>query len=421
MTLGLTLYKIATSILSLFYGVILRRRVKIGKEDPSRVNERRAQPLIQNPGGLVFWLHGASVGECIILIELGKHLQKNHPGALLLFTSQTQTSAQIIRNNLPDRALHQMAPIDTPVNAKRFIQHWAPTLAVIAEGDIWPNLILAAKNNQTKLALVNARMTESSIGGWRRWKTTAKKVIGSFDVILAADDNTARGLSDILDREVLSPGNLKNSLPAPTETDINPAEFKERVGKHRRIVLAASTHEGEEQFFLNAMSQSSDEQSSTDLLIIAPRHPERGDEVHTLISSYNLKSARWSMQDDLSPNHNVILADTMGEMGLWYRLADAVYLGGATAGNVGGHNPLEPLKLGKRVATGPHGYNFSGMIDELTRSGYIQIVKTPAELAIALNTMKPMKEFDLQQLEATSNTPMTETLSALSQLLEANR
>ena len=163
MTLGLTLYRMFSRLVALFLGRILSRRVKKGKEDPARLHERRARKLPERPEGRLVWLHGASVGESLILLELGKRLQGEVPDVQLLFTSQTETSAKLVAENLPERAFHQMSPIDTVGGAERFIRHWQPTLGIFAEGEIWPNLLLRAKKKGVHLALVNARMTDKSL------------------------------------------------------------------------------------------------------------------------------------------------------------------------------------------------------------------------------------------------------------------
>ena len=416
MTLGLTLYRLFSRCVALFLGQLLSRRVKRGKEDESRLNERRARKLPHRPPGRLVWLHGASVGESLILLELGKRLQGEVPDLHLLFTSQTQTSAKLIADNLPERAFHQMAPIDTVGAAERFVRNWQPSLAIMAEGEIWPNLLMRAKKKGVKLALVNARMTEKSLRGWRRWNSFAKKVFGGFDVILAADDRTATGLSDLLDLEVLTPGNLKSSLPPPSFDEAEFNRMKVGLISDRNCLLAASTHESEEALAMEAQKKL----TTPHVLIIAPRHPERGDAIEQEILARGLSCSRRSRRDAVSTETDVLLADTLGEMGIWLRLADAIYLGGGHAPGVGGHNPLEAFKLGKTVITGPDTFNFTDTMKKLESIGAVRVAADADELAALIPQQANVDEAALTAWLQEANIPMRETLRALLALLEPN-
>ena len=415
MMLGRLLYRWMTRIVSLMLGTILRRRVKSGKEDAARLNERRARKLPPRPAGRVVWLHGASVGESLILLELGKILQAEAPDIHLVYTSQTQTSAELVADHLPERAFQQMAPIDTPGGAKRFIRHWQPALGIVAESEIWPNLLRRAKKRGARLALVNARMTNKSLKGWARWPRTAQNVFSLFDVILAADEQTASGLEQLTGAEIRMPGNLKSSLPPP---DFDPRDYdrlKAAFKDIRACLLAASTHEGEESLVLDALEKM-DERPA---LIIAPRHPERGDEIESLIKARGLSISRRSRGDAYSTETDVLLADTLGEMGLWYRLADTIYLGGAHTPGVGGHNPLEALKLGKTLITGPDAFNFADMMQTLEQTGAVRIAEDAGELATLVPLPATVDEAALTDWLKQANYPMQETLKALLDLLEA--
>lgn len=417
MTVGLTLYRMFSRLVAMLLGWVLSRRVKKGKEDPARLNERRARKLPTRPPGRLIWLHGASVGESLILLELGKTLQAELPDVHLLFTSQTETSAKLVAENLPERAFHQMAPIDTVGGAERFIRNWQPSLGIFAEGEIWPNLILRARKKHVPLALVNARMTEKSLKGWRRWHKFAAKVFSSFDVILAADDQTAEGLSSLLDREITSPGNLKSSLPPPSFDEAEFARIKVGLVSDRKCLLAASTHDGEEALAMDARAGLLEPY----VLIIAPRHPERGDEIEEIITSRGLSCSRRSRGDAVTTETDVLLADTLGEMGLWFRLADAIYLGGGHTPGVGGHNPLEAFKLGKTVITGPDTFNFADMMKTLEATGAVRIAEDAGELAQLVPEPAVVDEAALTAWLQDANTPMRETITSLLALLEQSQ
>ena len=416
MTLGLTLYRMFSRVMALFLGGVLSRRVKKGKEDAARLNERRARNLPQRPPGRLIWLHAASVGESLILLELARRLLGEAPDLNLLFTSQTQTSAKMIADNLPERAVHQMAPIDTVGAAERFIRHWQPSLGIFAEGEIWPNLVLRAGKKGVPLALVNARMTAKSLRGWGRWQTLASKVFGCFDVILAADDKTAQGLSELLDRDIASPGNLKSSLPPPSFDEAEFNRMKVGLVSDRNCLLAASTHEGEETLAMDTLQNLAEPY----VLIIAPRHPDRGDAIKKEIEARGLKCSRRSRRDAVSTDTDVLLADTLGEMGMWFRLADAIYLGGGHTPGVGGHNPLEAFKLGKTVITGPDTFNFTDMMKRLETIGAVRVARNAEELAAYVPLPAKVDEAALTAWLQEANIPMRETLRALLALLDTN-
>ena len=413
MTAAIHLYRTLTQAASPFLGGLMKRRARAGKEDYGRINERLARNMPRRmPGGTLVWLHGASVGESQLLLELGQRLLEKRPDLLLLFTSQTQTSARLLGPALPDRAIHLMAPLDTPAIARRFIQHWQPDLCIFGEGEFWPNLILEAEKSGAKRALVNGRMTDSSAEGWQKLSRAFQRLVGRFDVVLAADPDTARRLETLLDQPVQSTGNMKSALPPPSASDVEIRRLRENFLGDRRCILAASTHDGEEAIFLDALKGNDDT-----ALIIAPRHPDRGDAIESLLKTRGLPLARRSRGETPTPRTRILLADTMGEMGLWYRLADAVFLGGGHTEGVGGHNPLEPVRLGRPVVTGPDVFNFATMMDDLEKRGLIRRLKTPKAIGKALLTMEPPAAEALAALNEAADAPMTVTLEALLPLL----
>ncbi|MCI4643729.1 MAG: 3-deoxy-D-manno-octulosonic acid transferase [Hyphomonadaceae bacterium] len=417
MSLGRVLYGLATRSLGLALPLLLSARVRSGKEDTARLNERRARALPPRPPGRLVWLHGASVGESMVLLGLAERLLDRDDISVLM-TSQTLTSANMLATRLPDRTFHQMAPIDTPAIAQRFIRHWRPDLVVFAEGEIWPNLLREAAQSGAGMALVNARMTEKSREGWARWPGFARTVFARFDVILAADIGTAGALESLSGKPVGLPGNLKAALPPPLASTEELDMLKASFLAERPCLLAASTHPGEESVFLDAVETLSPRPA----LILAPRHPERADAIMTDLAARGLKTARRSKGDTPTGETDILLADTIGEMGLWYRLADAVFLGGATAEGIGGHNPIEPLQLGKRVITGPHGFNFSEVFPELEAAGALCIandrnaLRTLVEAELS-GTAAPIDKVRLDGFFARAARPMDETLATLRTLL----
>ncbi len=394
--------------------MILSRRVRSGKEAPERLNQRYAKRLPARPSGPLIWFHAASVGESLIQLELAATLLASRANTGLIFTCQTLTGAKTINQRLTTDPrfrdcwhLQQMAPIDTPGTAQRFVQHWRPDLAIFAEGEIWPNLLTQLRRNDIPAALINARMTEKSISGWRRWPRTAQAVFGSFAVILASNHKTATALANLSDQPVPCPGNLKSALPLPqvSQADLN---HLEKPIADRPVLVAASTHDGEEALILEALLRI----TPRPFTIIAPRHPERGDQIESLLRTSGLAYARRSRDDEVTAQKEILLADTIGEMGLWYRLANTVYLGGGHTPGIGGHNPLEPLRLGRPVMTGSSLFNFEEMADSLIKQGGLIIVHTAQDIAEAFPATPPPPTL-LARLEADAAGPMKATLAAL--------
>ncbi|MDG1827562.1 MAG: glycosyltransferase N-terminal domain-containing protein [Henriciella sp.] len=418
MQIGLFLYKCLTWIISPFLGMVMKTRVRNGKEHADRVNERFAKDLSTRPDGKLIWFHAASVGESLIQLELIERLvDKNAPHFSVLITCQTATAAQRISDRIISSAfgqtitIQQMAPLDTAAVVKRFLDHWQPNACVYAEGEIWPNQLLEIERRRIPTALINARMTQKSIEGWARWPRTASRVFGVFTAILISDSQTQLGLQGILKHPLPRPGNLKSALPPP---DIDAVELQNwtRALTGRRVLLAASTHSPEERSIVEAWQNMTE----PPFLIIAPRHPERGEELANMLEEKQVKFTRLTESRAIIPGSNVLLADTLGEMGLWYRLADTVYLGGGHAPNIGGHNPLEALQLNKPVVTGPDQYNFRDMEDTLAAYvGYTVIVNI-SDLSEHFPAPAPSPEM-MDYLSRTAEAPMQETLQALRPML----
>lgn len=420
MPLGLYLYKFLTFLIAPFLGAFFRRRAKAGKENAARIHERFAKYIDTRPTGKLIWFHAASVGESQLLLELARRL--DHSGlndVTYLFTCQTQTAAELIAKTLStDPVLadlptkQKMAPVDTKGSARRFLDHWHPELAIFAEGEIWPNQLLQLEARDIPAILVNARMTEKSTLGWMRWRETAKTVFSTYDLMIAADVQTKTGLEALSGKSVINPGNLKSALPAPSVDEDLLQTLKDAIGD-QDVFLAASTHAGEEALIIDAYPKL----KPRPLLVIAPRHPERGDEVDALLSCTKFRVSRWSETRAIPPGTEILLADTMGEMGLWYRLAGSVYLGGGHAPGVGGHNPLEALRLAKPILTGPSVFNFSDLSERLLPHGGFAIVDDTDAL-ISAYPPGPVSDAMKDALETDAKGPMSATLTALDPILE---
>lgn len=376
---GLTLYRLATRLAGVFAGGVLNRRAVRGKEDPARLLERLGHASAARPEGPLVWLHGASVGETLMLLPLIDALRAARPDAAMLVTSGTTTSAALMVQRLPTGAIHQYVPIDRPDAAARFVAHWRPDLAVFAESELWPNLILAAEAAGARLALVNARLSEASLERWASWPRSAGRLLGAFSWIGPADARTAEGLSGLIGRPVPPVGNLKAAAEAPGADDGALDQLKTAIGD-RPVWLAASTHEGEDAIVLEAHARLRAETGADALLILAPRHPDRGPAIAAEARAAGFATARRGAEEPLDAQTAVYVADTLGEMGLWYRLAPITFVAGSLLPGHAGHNPLEPALLESAILTGPRVSSFAGVYQELFDADAAAVAQNAGEL-----------------------------------------
>lgn len=354
---SLALYGAATGLLEPFAPALLRRRAAAGKEDPARLSERLGRADRARPEGPLVWLHGVSVGESLSLLPLIEALNARAPETQILVTSGTRTSAELLARRLPPGVIHQYAPVDGPRTVARFLDHWRPDLGVFVESELWPNMILAARRRGVRLALVSARMTEASARGWTRVPAGARTLLSAFDLVLPQEAETADRLSRL--GAQVGPFLSLKLAGGPLPCDMGELERLRAAIGERPVILAASTHPGEEEIIARAF-QAADRDA---LLVIAPRHPDRAAEIAASLTAQGFHVTRRS--DGSPPGKGIYLADTLGEMGLFFRLARAAIMGGSFLPGVGGHNPLEPARLGIAAVTGPHAFNARAVYDEM--------------------------------------------------------
>ncbi len=364
-TLGLSFYRRLTSVAGPFAKFLLRCRLAQGKEDPARILERRGIASIPRPKGPLVWLHCASVGEALSVLPLIEQLSAARGDLRFLVTTGTLTSAQLMAERLPPHAFHQFIPLDHPNYCARFLAHWKPDLGAIVESELWPNLILGAHEQRIPLVLANARLSESSYKGWRRAPKSIARLLNAFEIILAQDEKTATRLRLLGATAVHVPGNLKDdALPLPVNAQDLSALRQQ--GGTRPCWLAASTHEAEEVLVARVHRQV--EHNIPGLLtIIVPRHPARGSAIASELRDLGFNIAQRSKGDRLTSETNIYLADTLGEMGLFFRLVPLAFLGGSFV-DLGGHNPMEAARLDTAIVFGPAMYNFEAAVEALTKA-----------------------------------------------------
>ncbi len=357
MSLPLALYALISRLAEPWVAGRLRQRARAGKEDLARLPERLGVPSKIRPQGHLIWLHGVSVGETLSLLPLVSALRTRHPHITLLVTSGTRTSANLLDQRLPEGVIHQYIPVDTPNAVQRFLDHWKPDLGIFAESELWPNLILTARSHGVRLALISARITQKSAEGWGHFPVTARALLEAFELILPQDKASAQRLTALGGH--LGPTlNLKR-IGAPLSCDARAHEELVATIAGRRVILASNTHPGEEQIIGEAAL------GLDVLLIVAPRHPERGASAAEVLRELGYEVIRRSEGELITHNVTAYVADTLGEMGLFYQLADLAIMGGSLVPGIGGHNPLEAARLGVPVVSGPEVFNAAELYEEM--------------------------------------------------------
>ncbi|MCY4305108.1 MAG: 3-deoxy-D-manno-octulosonic acid transferase [Aestuariivita sp.] len=367
-------YRAATRIFSPAFGYIATRKLQKQLVPSSRIRERLGRTSAKRPSGIIIWFHCASIGESLSVLPLIEQLQKHRPKLNFLITSGTASSAKVLKHRLPKNCQHQFAPIDTPKAMSLFLEHWRPSAGIFVESEIWPNSLIMANNTGAKLALINARLSERSLQGWQRFPQTSAYIFDKFEMILTQNAFIEKGLRRIKapqDR-VYRGLNLK-AIAKPLDVDYTERKLLHHQLKDRLLWVASSTHQGEEEIILKAQIELL--QHLKDIcLILVPRHPERREEIILLLEDSELEYSVRSLSQRITRNTQIYLADTFGEMGLWYSLAKVIFIGGSLLESYGGHNPYEPANFATAILTGPNRTNFSETYDLLIdRGGVIQV------------------------------------------------
>jgi len=375
----LDLYRALTIALGPLVRLYLLRRLARGKEDRVRFGERSGATTEARPEGPLVWVHAASIGEAVSMLALIDALVAARPSLSVLVTTGTVTSARLLAARLPaGRALHQYVPVDRPAYVRRFLDHWRPDLALWVESELWPNLITETAAREIPLLLLNGRMSQRSFERWQRWPGLIGPVVGAFDLCLAQDAVQAERLRQLGARRALCVGNLKSAArPLPvTEAELVRLAA-EAAG--RPLWLAASTHEGEEE--TAARTHLALKRQRADVLtLIVPRHPARANAVAAMLEARGLRVARRSLAQPIAPATDVYLGDTLGELGLFYRLAGIAFIGGSLVPS-GGHNPLEAALLDCALLHGPDMSNCAAIARDLDNAGAALVVRDDQELA----------------------------------------
>ncbi|CAI9409805.1 3-deoxy-D-manno-octulosonic acid transferase [Pleomorphomonas sp. T1.2MG-36] len=360
-------------------GAIVGVRRRRGKEDPARSAERLGQPSASRPEGPLVWVHAVSVGEAMAAMPVVDRLISD--GMSVLVTTVTTTSAALVGHRLKPGLIHQFAPLDLAGPVDRFLAHWRPDLAVFVESEIWPVAIGRLADHGIPLVVANARLSPRSFRGWQRAAPAARAVFRRMSLVLAQTDDDGARFARLGAPEVATFGNIKFDAGLP---DVGAAELDAlKDGMDGRpMVLAASTHPGEDEVVLTALLKLKESRPEV-LLVIVPRHPVRGGDIALLSEAAGLATRRRSTGELPDGATEVYVADTLGELATFFRLADVVLMGGTFIEGIGGHNLIEPARLGAAVVSGPHFSNWLDIYHAFIEAGGLKVVRSPDEIADA--------------------------------------
>ncbi|HEY4265315.1 MAG TPA: 3-deoxy-D-manno-octulosonic acid transferase [Micropepsaceae bacterium] len=357
---------------------VLRARVKHGKEDGARLAERKGIASRARPDGTLIWIHGASVGESLSVLPLVSALLER-PNRHVLVTTGTVTSAKLMEERLPMGAFHQYVPIDSLQSVRRFLAHWQPDGALFVESELWPNLILETRRRSIPMALVNARLSAQSFRGWHYAPRLARRILSCFDACLAQDDAIAKRLIALGAGDVRISGSLKADAPPLPVDEKALDDFRASTGT-RPIFLAASIHPGEVDAILQAARNLLGPHPGA-LTVIVPRHPQRGADIAAEAALRGFSVRRRAAGMLPSPETQIYIADTLGELGLFYRATPFAFIGGSLVPH-GGQNPLEPARLETAILAGPQTQNFEEIFRVLLHAQGEGRVHSPEELGL---------------------------------------
>ena len=385
--------RIYNTLIRILYPLVIARYIKKrkenGKEDIKRFNERIGRPSMKRPEGTLIWFHGASVGESLSMLPLIHKMLEIYPDAHIMVTTGTITSAELMAKRLPERAFHQYITIDNPLFTTRFIKYWRPDLVLWFESDLWPAMLSGIKRKNIPLILVNGRISNKSFKRWQQFDFISKELLGCFSLCLGQSEEDAYRLRVLGARESVCLGNLKYAgLPLPIDRD-KENEITSQING-RTVWLASSTHHNEEAKIAR-MHKRLKEKFPDLLTIIAPRHPHRGPEIMEAIHETGLTASLRSENGKITPQTDIYVANTVGELGIWYDIASLVFIGGSLIPH-GGQNFIEPSRVRDAVIVGPHMFNFTDAMNRAKKADAVIQVNDIEELEETVTQLLSNKE-----------------------------
>lgn len=409
----LFLYRFLCQLIKPIYQkVMIPRRLKDGKEDPARLNEKFGFASMKRPQGKLIWIHAASVGETLSILKLVREIQSLYHDVQILVTSGTVTSARVVADKFPKTIIHQFAPMDFQDSVTRFLDHWKPDLALWVESELWPNMIFSVKERKIPLVSVNVRFSDRSLRRWCWFKGFFLDLLQCFEVIFVQTKSVEKKLKFLGVRNVFYKGNLKfaaDPLDAPQDL----LDVLEQSIQNRKVWVASSTHEGEEELILEVHEKL--KTHFPDLLtILIPRHPDRAQKIMKLLGEHKETFQLFSASPKPSETTDVLIVDQVGLLGVFYRLSPLVFVGGSFVG-VGGHNIIEPAQLDSVIFHGRYMHNFREVLSQFNQfQGTIEVGGSQ-ELASALQDLflDPKKVQDLIKKSKAAVVDQTDVLNQI--------
>ncbi|ASY67888.1 lipid IV(A) 3-deoxy-D-manno-octulosonic acid transferase [Sinorhizobium fredii] len=392
--LALSSYRWLGTAIYPFVVPYLAVRAAKGKEDPARRRERYGHASALRPPGPLVWFHAASVGETVAVTPLIKEIRRR--GIAVVLTTGTTTSARVAAERLGTAVIHQYVPLDFKPAVSRFLEYWQPDLAIIAESEIWPMTIIELGRRHIPQVLVNGRLSDRTFARWKKRPSLADALFENLALVIAQSDVDAERFRTLGALPVMVSGNLKVDTDAPPHDPQALRDYSQQIGS-RKTWAAISTFEGEEE--AAGVVHHALKQRNGLLTIVVPRHPERGDAVEAALAAKGLKVARRTRGDRLTPDVDIFLGDTIGEMGLYLRLTEIAFVGRSLFAE-GGQNPLEPAMLGCAVLSGGNVQNFRETYQMLAKNGSAKIVRDVEMLAKGVNYLLGNDEMRRSMIDA---------------------
>ena len=376
----LTAYRLAGAAAYPLVGGYIAWRTTKGKEERTRRRERYGISKVARPPGPLVWVHAASVGESNAVIPLVRRIAGF--GINVVFTTGTVTSAHLVRERFGDKVLHQYVPLDLKPAVSRFLDHWKPDLAIIAESEIWPMTILELGTRRVPQVLVNGRLSDRSFAAWKKRSFIAEALFENLSHVVAQSELDGERFRALGARPVSVSGNLKVDTDPPVVEEDALRRMRSEIGG-RPVWAAISTHQGEEVIAADVHELVKKRHPEL-LTIIVPRHPDRADALAASFFARGLKTVRRSLGDRVTSDTDILLGDTIGEMGLYLRLTEIAFVGRSMTSE-GGQNPLEPAMLETAVLSGRNVQNFRDSYQKLIERGGARLVGDRDMLAGAVN------------------------------------
>ena len=411
------IYRFISIAILPFIAIFLLVRLLKNKEDKKRIFERFGFSNKKTFNDQPIWIHAVSVGETNSALVLVEDLLKSSPNLTILFTTTTISSAKILQEKIAkfnSKIVHQFLPVDSYFCVEKFLDYWQPKIGLFVESEIWPNLILSSTKRSIAIFLVNARISEKSCNKWLIAKKFNINIFNNFQKIFAQSRKDQEKIQSLTKNKVLYFGNLKSQAPELLFDQQKFLELKKQI-KQREILLCASTHRGEEELLLK-IHDNLKKQFPNILTIILLRHPARSDEVIQLLDQK--KFCQRSKNQSINDATEIYLADTLNELGIFYRLVDFAFIGGSLL-PIGGHNLYEAIKLNCAIITGKEIFNFTEIYNDLLRTDGCVMVKDSTELENVIRKFLSNKQLsktyndNANKLISTSNNISSQIIQAI--------